>query len=106
MEKTTRSFTRNVEDFVCQHCGHKVQGNGFTNHCPACLYSKHVDIMPGDRAALCGGLMAPTRVEPGGDGYRILHRCIMCGYEKRNQTAPSDDFEVLLKIIDRETKNN
>lgn len=27
----------------------------FWNHCPNCLSSKHVDEMPGDREAKCGG---------------------------------------------------
>lgn len=106
MEKTSRSFARNVEDFVCAHCGAEVAGNGYTNHCPKCLYSLHVDVQPGDRLASCRGLMPPVRVEPGKDGYRILHRCIRCGYEKRNQTALDDDFDVLLKVIDQETKTN
>lgn len=102
--ETTRSFTRNVEDFVCAHCGASVGGNGYTNHCPNCLYSLHVDVQPGDRLATCRGLMVPVRVEPGKEGYRILHRCSLCGYEKRNQSAPEDNFEMLLKVIDQETK--
>ena len=106
MEATTRNFTRRVEDFVCGHCGVSVKGNGFTNHCPKCLYSQHVDVMPGDRLATCRGLMAPVRIEPGTDGYKILHRCTVCGFEKRNQTAPEDDFETLLKVIDQEIKTN
>jgi Zn finger protein HypA/HybF involved in hydrogenase expression len=48
-------FKRTIEDFTCEHCGEQVTGNGFTNHCPQCLWSKHVDIDPGDRLALCGG---------------------------------------------------
>jgi hypothetical protein len=35
----------------------------YRNHCPACLWSKHVDVQPGDRAATCRGLMRPDRVE-------------------------------------------
>ena len=106
MNGSTRQFTRRVEDFVCGHCGAAVTGNGYTNHCPRCLYSQHVDIQPGDRAAICGGLMVPLRVEPFGEQWKILHRCLRCGYEKKNQTAPGDNFEVLLQIIDRETKTN
>jgi len=49
-----RLFTRNIENFTCERCGAAVEGNGFTNHCPACLCSKHVDINPGDRAAARG----------------------------------------------------
>ena len=50
-------FTRVVEDFTCGQCGAAVTGDGYTNHCPLCLWSRHVDINPGDRAAECGGLM-------------------------------------------------
>lgn len=107
MEKTTRNFTRNVEDFVCVQCGANVVGTGYTNHCPHCLYSLHVDIHPGDRSATCRGIMAPVKIEPGeGSGYKILHRCRRCDYEKRNQSAPGDNFDMLLTVIDRETKTN
>ena len=41
-------FTRNIEDFTCEHCGATVKGNGYTNHCPMCLWSKHVDVDQGE----------------------------------------------------------
>ena len=75
----SRRFQRRIEDFVCGHCGHAVQGTGYTNHCPRCLWSRHVDVMPGDRQAECGGLMAPVAVAGAADAYRILHRCEACG---------------------------
>lgn len=93
-----RRFQRRVEDFVCLHCRFAVQGDGYTNHCPRCLYSLHVDINPGDRRAACGGLMAPVAVSIKKETYRILHRCQSCGAEKWNQSAPQDDFEQLLAI--------
>ncbi|QYK51417.1 MAG: RNHCP domain-containing protein [Anaerolineales bacterium] len=92
------SFVRRVEDFVCERCGQAVTGDGYTNHCPACLWSKHVDIAPGDRAAGCGDLMEPVDVESRAGGYRILHRCVQCGAEKWNQAAPGDDFEQILAV--------
>ncbi|MCW5838769.1 MAG: RNHCP domain-containing protein [Anaerolineales bacterium] len=93
------SFTRRIEDFVCQQCGRAVSGDGYTNHCPACLWSQHVDVAPGDRAAGCGGMMQPVEVESRSGGYRILHRCVVCGAEKWNQTASEDDFEHLLAVM-------
>ncbi|MFA5023297.1 MAG: RNHCP domain-containing protein, partial [Candidatus Paceibacterota bacterium] len=33
----SQNFKRQIEDFVCEHCGEKVVGNGYTNHCPRCL---------------------------------------------------------------------
>ena len=49
--KTGKKFERNREDFTCNNCELFVQGDGYTDHCPSCLYSKHVDINPGDRQA-------------------------------------------------------
>ena len=59
------TFIRKTEDFICEHCGREVRGNGYTNHCPYCLWSKHVDINPGDRAAGCGGLKRNDRCRAG-----------------------------------------
>lgn len=95
-------FIRRQEDFTCGHCGKFVKGNGYTNHCPFCLYSRHVDINPGDRAAECGGLMHPVQVELLRNEKRIIHECIRCGHRKANKTAPEDDFEVLLEIMRRQ----
>lgn len=95
---TAKKFTRKIEDFICENCGKKVKGNGFTNHCPSCLWSKHVDINPGDRESNCLGLMKPIIVEKGSGEYIIVHKCTKCGYEKRNKVSNNDSFEELLKI--------
>jgi hypothetical protein len=76
-----------------------VMGNGYTNHCPACLWSKHVDVNPGDRAADCGGLMEPVGAEQKSGQSILVHRCVICGHIKRNRTAPEDNFSLLLKIM-------
>ncbi len=94
----TKRFQRNIEDFICANCGAKNHGDGYTNHCRFCLYSKHVDINPGDRAAQCGGQMEPVAVQIKSGEYIITHRCIKCGYEKNNKAAKDDNFEILLKI--------
>lgn len=94
----TPKFQRRIEDFDCEHCGVQVSGSGYTNHCPVCLWSKHVDIHPGDRAEPCQGMMKPIAVERRQDGYRIKFRCQRCGLERWNKAAPEDDFEVLLEI--------
>ena len=73
-------FIRKTEDFICEHCGFSIEGNGYTNHCSECLYSKHVDIDPGDRANTCGGLMKPIAIEKKGKEYIIKHKCIKCGF--------------------------
>ena len=92
-----QNFKRKIEDFVCGNCGEKIKGDGYTNHCPQCLWSKHVDITPGDRASDCYGMMEPSKVETKGGEYDITHKCVKCGYEKRNKMSPKDDFEVAIK---------
>ena len=92
-------FKKVTEDFICEHCGQKVQGDGYTNHCPFCLYSKHVDVHPGDRLETCGGLMKPIDVEMLSDGYIITHQCEKCGYIKKNKAAKVDNFEKMVEII-------
>lgn len=91
-------FQRRQENFACAHCGAQVRGDGYTNHCPACLHSQHVDVHPGDRLAECGGLMAPVAVEQKDGEYRILHRCERCGHQKWNRAAAGDSFERLLAV--------
>jgi hypothetical protein len=60
----------------------------YRNHCPACLWSRHVDVLPGDRAADCGGLMEPIGVEHRhGKGMVIVHRCQRCGVTRPNRVA-------------------
>lgn len=93
-----RKFQRTRENFVCEKCGLNVLGDGYTNHCPHCLWSKHVDINPGDRQANCQGLMMPIGVELKEGEYIILHRCNRCGFEKKNRAAQNDDFNVILQL--------
>ncbi|MDD7313612.1 MAG: RNHCP domain-containing protein [bacterium] len=93
-----RQFQRKKEDFVCEHCGTKVTGNGYTNHCPNCLYSKHVDVCPGDRAESCGGLMEPIDLELKDGKYILVHRCQKCGFIRRNKVCDGDNFEAVLAL--------
>ncbi len=92
------SFTRRIEDFTCAHCGVVVKGNGYTNHCPHCLWSKHVDVEPGDRASDCGGMMEPVAIRVTREGYDLLHRCTVCRHEKWNRTTPEDDMAEVIKV--------
>lgn len=99
-----KRFIRKREDFNCENCGFEVLGSGYTNHCPKCLYSKHVDINPGDRLEACCGMMKPLSIESKGDEYIITHKCIKCGYEKRNKSSKNDDFATILKISKQATE--
>ncbi len=93
-----KRFQRTIEDFTCEQCGFHVAGSGYTNHCPRCLYSKHVDINPGDRAATCDGLMQPVAVGADHGEQTLLHRCLTCGHEKWNKIAEADDVDAVIQI--------
>ena len=96
-------FSRREEDFVCENCGAKVIGNGYTNHCPKCLYSKHVDVNPGDRSADCGGLMEPVDIEIKDGNYVLIHKCKKCGFVRKNKVSNQDNFEAVLDISRNKT---
>lgn len=89
-------FIRKVEDFVCHHCQTPVVGNGYTNHCPLCLWSLHVDINPGDRAATCGGDMEPISLIHQQEEFVVTHKCVVCGHQKSNKTEIGDRLDEYL----------
>ena len=92
------TFKKNKEDFSCKKCNLFVVGDGYTNHCPNCLWSKHVDISPGDRIEECLGMMEPVRVEKNGKDYIIFHKCIECGVIKPNKASKNDNFDMLVQV--------
>ena len=95
-----RNFIRKKEDFVCEVCGEKVEGDGYTDHCPNCLWGKHVDAeVPGDRASDCGGLMRPMGAVYEKGRFRIDYKCEECGYEFRVRAGKNDDKEKLMRLV-------
>lgn len=99
----SRKFVRKIEDFDCDNCGVHTLGDGYTNHCPQCLWSKHVDINPGDRASACGGLMQPVGaiIRKGGDDIVIVHECAVCGFRRNNRKGRDDDMGVVIALSAR-----
>jgi hypothetical protein len=97
----SRRFTRRVENFRCACCGLFVEGDGYTNHCPRCLWSRHVDIHPGDRAAACGGLMEPLAILVTGSRREVIHRCDRCGVTRNNQLGEAVDEELVRELAAR-----
>ncbi len=93
-----KKFTKTVEDFNCAHCGAVVRGNGYTNHCPECLWSRHVDNNPGDRASDCGGMMSPIKIEKAGEEFIITHRCEKCGKIMRQRTTDKDNIDAIIAL--------
>lgn len=94
----SKVFQKRKEDFQCEQCGFFVIGTGYTNHCPRCLYAKHVDIFPGDRAEACGGLMEPMRYEKDHGQEKLTHQCLKCGKVRKNKVQQGDSFESLLAV--------
>lgn len=91
-------FQRKFENFRCEHCGELVEGNGYTDHCPRCLYSKHVDKNPGDRSEDCNGLMKPVGIEIKSRNYVILYRCEKCGFKRRMKAIKEDNMNVIMEL--------
>lgn len=96
-----RGIRQVKEDFTCENCGAEIVGNGFTDHCPMCLWSLHVDKTPGDRAMLeeCGCLMEPARITTKGGRYAIEHHCINCGATQTTRTSPDDNEAEIQRLI-------
>ncbi len=98
-----KKFQKHTENFVCEKCGYKVKDKGYTDHCPKCLWSKHVDINPGDRLSKCNGLMEPIGITVKNGKYVIHYHCTKCGIEHRVKSAPDDNFEEIIKIANQPT---
>ncbi|MDD3156030.1 MAG: RNHCP domain-containing protein [Candidatus Pacebacteria bacterium] len=94
-----KKFQKKTENFKCEYCGYEVVGNGYTDHCPNCLYSKHVDINPGDRMSDCGGLMKLDDFEIKHGEYVLKYVCLKCGYTHKVKMADNDNIKVLMSLI-------
>lgn len=107
--------------FICNHCQKIVStkkfiGTHFRNHCPYCLWSKHVDLKKSsDRQSLCHGQMEPiglTFKHEGFDKYgkerqgelMLVHQCQDCGKININRIAADDDVKKILEIFENSQK--
>jgi DNA-directed RNA polymerase subunit RPC12/RpoP len=96
---------RRDEGFTCAHCGEEVAPLGFTDrdHCPRCLRSLHVDVVPGDRALGCGGILDPVGGEMVGGAPVLSYRCRKCGQPHRvkaiTEGEQPDDWEMVVKTL-------
>ena len=95
-----KNFIMRDEEFICENCGQLVNPLGYTarDHCPHCLYSKHVDIMPGDRQNTCKGLLKPIGIEKFKDTYKILYKCTSCNESHKNIMAKDDNMELIIEL--------
>ena len=88
------------EKFKCMNCGMEVDTLNYTarDHCPRCLYSRHVDVMPGDRQNKCMGLMMPIGIEKYKNTYKIIYKCLSCGEVHKNIMAQDDDYDMIVEL--------
>lgn len=95
-----KRFNELDEGFICENCNKEVKPLGYSSrdHCPYCLYSKHVDINPGDRLNPCKGLLKPIEIEKYKDTYKIVYKCNKCKELHKNIIAKDDDMNEIIKI--------
>lgn len=98
-----KTFNMIDESFVCEKCGKKVKKLGYTarDHCPYCLYSKHVDINPGDRNNSCKGMLEPVGIEKFKDSFKIIYLCEKCHKTHKNIMARDDDMNKIIELSKR-----
>jgi DNA-directed RNA polymerase subunit RPC12/RpoP len=117
-EDTPRQDRSRLENpsFRCCHCKTWVEsdpersGVKHRNHCPYCLFSRHVDAeKPGDRRSTCGAAMQPIGLTlkhtynkyASDDGeLMLIHRCLNCGKLSINRIAADDNAEQLISIFE------
>lgn len=95
---------QSTKQFTCKHCGTAVPndapGTRNRNHCPACLYSRHVDITRGDRKSKCGGMMKPVGIVKRDNGENlVVHQCQGCGFVSKNRVAGDDDDKLVEDLL-------
>jgi len=108
-DQRTRSRThrRGPDSFRCGHCRLDVSmtapGTRHRNHCPSCLWSRHVDDdVPGDRAAGCDATMQPIGVCVRENGeWALVHRCTGCAAVRVNRIAGDDNPLMLMRLAVR-----
>jgi hypothetical protein len=99
-----RKVANGEESFKCGHCrafiGPTVSGGRHRNHCPLCLYSRHVDRgRPGDRACDCRSLMEPVGLCTRRNGEQmIVHRCLGCGVDRVCRVAADDHPLTIMRL--------
>jgi len=103
------------DEFKCTNCGsmvslnREVSGVNNRNHCPYCLWSRHMDQRKaGDRQSTCRGRMEPLgltvkhtlkryKAEKQGE-LMLIHRCAACGKLSINRIA-GDDNTIMLNDL-------
>ena len=99
-----KKFNELDEEFICENCHKHVDRLNYSSrdHCNYCLYSKHVDINPGDRLNDCRGLLKPIGIEKHKDTFKIIYRCEKCRKMHKNIMARDDNMDIIIEISKKE----
>lgn len=95
-----KNFNMIDEEFICDNCNKHILPLGYTarDHCNYCLYSKHVDILPGDRMNPCKGLLKPIGIEKFKNTYKIIYKCEKCKELHKNIMANDDNYDLIIEL--------
>jgi hypothetical protein len=111
----TRYFDIN-SDFECIQCrnyvstGYMLAGVNNRNHCPYCLWSRHLDLFSaGDRMSACKAAMRPVGLTmkrsrkkyaaASGGEFMLVHNCTRCQRISINRIAADDVSSVILEVF-------
>ncbi len=112
--KETSRVIYDTRNFKCRNCGffvtqnRELSGVNNRNHCPRCLWSRHMDITPGDRRSDCLSRMEPVglTVKHVTKKYgcsvgelMVIHVCTGCGKLSINRIAADDDPDMIHHIF-------
>jgi len=103
MSRSDRKYKNEHNAFICEKCGRSVVNAGSgtlnRNHCPECLWSRHMDLRTGDRMSVCRGMMEPIGIWVKGNGeWALIHRCEKCGFIRSNRIAGDDNHTGLMRL--------
>lgn len=105
------------QGFICRHCNLYVPcapiiaGVQNRNHCPICLWSRHLDgLRAGDRLAGCRASMRPIGLttKRGRNKYAgerdgelmIIHQCTVCPKVVINRIAADDSAAAIFELFE------
>jgi DNA-directed RNA polymerase subunit RPC12/RpoP len=102
--KSKKSYSTKTS-FRCLNChiiiSNIAAGTKHRNHCPLCLWCKHVDLKtPGDRRSVCEGRMKPIGLTLKLRGeLMIVHECLKCGRLSPNRIAGDDNTFSIVSLL-------
>lgn len=95
-----KQFKKNDSGFICENCGVEVPPLEYSSrdHCNSCLFGKHVDNNPGDRANDCHGLLKPVGLKTSSGKNQIVYDCSKCNKRAYCVVAVDDNPSRILEI--------